>query len=558
MPAIAAVLAILPWIVPSQALAVNILVYGLYATGFNLLFGYTGMLSFGHAAFLGAGAYGTGIALGYLGLGWFSAILVGVGASGVLALAIGALSIRSRGIYFSMVTLALAQLVYYVAFQTSDWTGGENGLRGFGVATLHVGPWGLNFLDPLTKYYVIFVFVVVALWLVSRLLDAPFGAAIEAVRENEGRALACGYDVKALKLVVFVISGLLCGLAGSLDALHLSIVPIDIALLSNIRARRDDGAARRHRHLPRPVRRRRPVPPHRGRRLHLDAALAARRRRRFHRRGAVSAARRVGNADGAPPDGAAMTTILAATAIGKRFGAFTALDGVDVAFASGKLTAVIGPNGAGKSTFFSILSGAVAPTSGRLTFEGAEIAGRPQHRFARMGIARSYQITNLFPQLSAHENVRLAAQAIDAQARRGLWRSRARYPQLAEEADALLAGVGLLARRDRLAASLAHGEQRALEIAVALAAKPRLLLLDEPTAGMSPEETREMMDLIAQLARERTVLLVEHKMKMIMGLADHVVVLHQGRLLAQGTPAEIRSDGTVRRVYLGEGRSGRG
>ncbi len=146
----------------------------------------------------------------------------------MLALLIGALSIRSRGIYFSMVTLALAQLVYYVAFQASDWTGGENGLRGFAIATLHVGPWTLNFLDPWTKYYVIFIFVVAALWLMSRLLDSPFGAAIEAVRENEGRALACGYDVKALKLVAFVISGLLCGLAGSLDALHLSIVPIDL------------------------------------------------------------------------------------------------------------------------------------------------------------------------------------------------------------------------------------------------------------------------------------------------------------------------------------------
>ncbi len=250
-------------------------------------------------------------------------------------------------------------------------------------------------------------------------------------------------------------------------------------------------------------------------------------------------------------------TILAARGIGKRYGAFIALDGIDVDFVRGKLAAVIGPNGAGKSTFFSILSGATAPTSGRLTFAGAELTRTPQHRFGRLGIARSYQITNLFPQLSARENVRVAAQAIRPRARRGLWRSRTRYRQLAEEADALLASVGLSARRDRAAANLAHGEQRALEIAVALAAKPRLLL-DEPTAGMSPEETREMMDLIARLASERTVLLVEHKMKMIMGLADHIVVLHQGRLLAQGTPAEIRADATVRRVYLGEGRPGRG
>jgi branched-chain amino acid transport system ATP-binding protein len=253
-----------------------------------------------------------------------------------------------------------------------------------------------------------------------------------------------------------------------------------------------------------------------------------------------------------------MTPVLVAENIGKRFGGFTALDDVSVSFQAGQLTAIIGPNGAGKSTFLSLLSGAVAPSSGRIRFEDADVAGQPQHRFARMGIARSYQITSLFPQLTAHENVRLACQAIHASARGGLWRSRDTYPDLADETDATLALVGLLARRGRLAASLAHGEQRALEIAVALASRPTLLLLDEPTAGMSPEETKEMMDLIARLATERTVLLVEHKMKMVMGLADRIVVLHQGKLLAAGTPDEIRADTDVRRVYLGEGRSGRG
>ena len=227
VPLVAAMLAVLPWIAPSQALAVNILIYGLYATGFNLLFGYTGLLSLGHAAFLGAGAYGAGIALARFGFGWFGAIAIGVAASGILAALIGALSIRSRGIYFSMVTLSLAQLVYYVAFQAESWTGGENGLRGLTVSRLRIGPLSLNFLDPMTKYYIILGFVAAALWAVSRLLNSPFGATIEAIRENEGRALACGYDVRRMKLMAFTLSGLVCGLAGALDALHLSIVPID-------------------------------------------------------------------------------------------------------------------------------------------------------------------------------------------------------------------------------------------------------------------------------------------------------------------------------------------
>ncbi len=227
MPIVAAVLALLPWVAPSQALSVNILLYGLFATGFNLLFGYTGLLSFGHAAFFGAGAYGAGIALAHYGVGWFGAIFIGVGVAGMLALLIGAVSIRSRGIYFSMVTLALAQLVYYAAFQATDWTGGENGLRGLTVSVLSLGPISLNFLDPTTKYYVLFAFVMFALWLLSRMLNAPFGAAMEAVRENEIRARACGFDVRLIKLIAFVVSGLVCGLAGSLNALHLSIVPID-------------------------------------------------------------------------------------------------------------------------------------------------------------------------------------------------------------------------------------------------------------------------------------------------------------------------------------------
>jgi len=220
-------LAILPWLLPSQALAVNVLIYGLFAVGFNLLFGYTGLLSFGHAALFGAGAYVFGVAVGHFGVPWYGALMLGVAAGGAIALTIGALSIRTRGIYFSMVTLALAQLVYYVALQASSWTGGENGLRGFTIARIDLAGWTLDFLDPVKKYYVLMVFTALALWFVSRILNSPFGAAIEAIRENETRARACGYDVERTKLLAFVLSGLICGLAGAMSALHLSIVPLD-------------------------------------------------------------------------------------------------------------------------------------------------------------------------------------------------------------------------------------------------------------------------------------------------------------------------------------------
>ncbi|MFG1346866.1 branched-chain amino acid ABC transporter permease [Xanthobacter autotrophicus DSM 431] len=222
------VLAVLPFVLPSQALAVNVLIYGLFTVGFNLLFGYTGLLSFGHAAFFGAGAYLTGMAIAYFGLGWFPAMLVGILGASLLAAVIGTLSIRTRGIYFCMVTLALAQLVYYIALQASGWTGGENGLRGFTVAKAElVGGFSVNLLNPLAKYYFIMFFAALALWFVSRVLNSPFGAAIEAVRENETRARACGFDVERTKLLSFILSGALCGLAGTLSALHLSIVPLD-------------------------------------------------------------------------------------------------------------------------------------------------------------------------------------------------------------------------------------------------------------------------------------------------------------------------------------------
>jgi branched-chain amino acid transport system ATP-binding protein len=241
--------------------------------------------------------------------------------------------------------------------------------------------------------------------------------------------------------------------------------------------------------------------------------------------------------------------ILRTERLTRRFGKFTALNDVSVEFERGRLTSIIGPNGAGKSTFFNLLSGSVAPSSGRVVFDGADVTGLRQHRYARVGVAKSFQITNVFPAFSALENVRVALQA--GVARLNFW-SRRNALGLEPRARELLQLVGIAQHAPRPARELAHGQQRALEIAIALAADPKLLLMDEPTAGMSPEETRTMMALIERLAGERTLVLVEHKMKMVMGISDRIVVLHHGELLAAGTPADIRANDEVRRVYLGK------
>ncbi|WP_315833742.1 branched-chain amino acid ABC transporter permease [Bradyrhizobium prioriisuperbiae] len=219
---------VFPLVMPFTALAVNILIYGLYALGFNLLFGYLGLLSFGHAALFGTGAYLCGIAIVHFGLPWYAAIAIGVLGGLVMAALIGSLAIRTRGIYFAMVTMALAQCVYYLFYQAIDWTGGENGLRGINVRAIDIFGLKFDFINPLTRYYVVAAFVIAAFFMLSRILASPFGAVIEAVRENEARARASGYNVTATRLLTFVLSGGFCGLAGALAALHLSIVPIEI------------------------------------------------------------------------------------------------------------------------------------------------------------------------------------------------------------------------------------------------------------------------------------------------------------------------------------------
>lgn len=238
--------------------------------------------------------------------------------------------------------------------------------------------------------------------------------------------------------------------------------------------------------------------------------------------------------------------------LSRAFGRLRAVDSVSLSIRKGDLHSIIGPNGAGKTTFFRLVSGEMAPSSGSIRFNGADITGLPQHKVARLGIAKSYQITNVFPHLSVFENVRVAAQGW----RRSFnfWSRAERLADARARAESVLDRIGLRRKASLPAAHLSHGEQRHLELAIALAAEPALLLLDEPTAGMSPEETDETMELIPRIAQGTTVVIVEHKMKLIMKISDRITVLHQGQILADGAPQEIRANEQVRMTYLGAGR----
>ncbi|MEW6124246.1 MAG: ABC transporter ATP-binding protein [Pseudomonadota bacterium] len=246
-----------------------------------------------------------------------------------------------------------------------------------------------------------------------------------------------------------------------------------------------------------------------------------------------------------------MTALLEVRGLRKAYGALAVTDGVDLDVSPGEIHALIGPNGAGKTTFISLLAGEVRPDAGTIRLGGADITALPVHRRAQAGLARSFQITSVVPSFSARENVALALQGADGPSFRLLPAPRAERHRT-EAADALLARVGLAGRGERPAAVLSHGEKRALELAMALALKPRLLLLDEPMAGTGPEESRAMVDLIAGLKADCAILLVEHDMDAVFRLADRVSVLVSGRVIASGTPEAVRADAAVRTAYLGD------
>ncbi|NTV65015.1 MAG: ABC transporter ATP-binding protein [Oscillochloris sp.] len=251
--------------------------------------------------------------------------------------------------------------------------------------------------------------------------------------------------------------------------------------------------------------------------------------------------------------GALSDTIIQAVGLTRHFGGLRAVDGVDIAVAAGSMHAIIGPNGAGKTTLFNLLSGYLKPTSGRVLLRGRDITRLPLHRIAHLGIGRSFQITNVFPNLTVLENVRLSAQALGHDSLK-IWARTADFHGYEDRARHALALVGLAHRAADVAATLPHGDKRRLELAILLAADSELLLLDEPTAGMATEQVPLLLEVLRDIRRNtgKTILLVEHNMGVVMSLSDTITVMHQGRVLAEGSPHEIAANPAVQQAYLGE------
>jgi branched-chain amino acid transport system ATP-binding protein len=248
-----------------------------------------------------------------------------------------------------------------------------------------------------------------------------------------------------------------------------------------------------------------------------------------------------------------VSVILEAQNLRREFGALVAVDDVNVQIEEGSLHSIIGPNGAGKTTFFNLVSGTLKPTAGRVFYKSEDITGLPVHRTIHRGIGRSFQITNIFPFLTVHENIRLACQALGKDSFR-LLRSHRKFRRYLDRTDEVLTQVGLSDKALQVAATLPHGDQRKLELGMILAPDPEVLMLDEPTAGMAAEQVPELMNLVQSIqeAGDKTVVLVEHNMNVVMSVSDRITVMHQGALLAEGSPAEISSDERVQTAYLGE------
>ena len=594
----AACLVAVPFVLPYLGAAPNtvnrILVWGLFGIGFDILFGYTGLLSFGQSAFYGTGGMVAAYLLTRAGFPHVvTAIVIGMVAAAAVGYLVGLVALRRTGIYFAMITVAIAEVFYFVEFNPlSEWTGGENGLPGVPTPRFDLGFVKLDFSTGWSLYPFLAFCYFLGIVLALRIVRSPFGAVLRAIRDNPLRAAAVGHNVHGYKLAAFVIAAAYAGFAGGLLGVLQAFMPPDafmfetsgqlvmqtaiggrgtlfgplvgagvwlflqdflqgtlglgaswklvlgivfVLLVAFLR----QGIIGGLRDLVRWFRHRSAAPAPEAAAQEAAPIAAA------DRHVAPLPAHAVAHAAGGEP-------ILRASGLTKRYGGLLANSEIDFAVMQGEIRGIIGPNGAGKSTFFKMLTCEVPPTSGSIVFQGSDITGRSVTDVCQLGLTKSYQVNQLFSRLTVRENVTIAALAqIRGKFRLDMLRSLLNVKGLDEQVDRTLALVGLAARRDVPVAQLAYGEKRRLEIALALASSPALLLLDEPLAGMSPRERVETVGLLKSIARGRTMIIIDHDMDSLFELAGRITVLQEGRVLVEGTPEEIKSDAKVQEAYLG-------
>src|SRR5690348_15583748 len=587
-------LLVFPWafnlIGGTADMADRILIWGLFGLGFDILFGFTGLLSFGQAAFFGTGGFTTAYLLiaGYAGNALL-ALAIGTLVASVLGAIVGALSLRRSGIYFAMLTLAFGEMFYFLDISPlRQWTGGENGLSGVPATRLGIGNWYTEIHTPDRMYWFIALVFFLGFVLARRIVNSSFGAVLVSIRENEERARTLGHGVQNYKLAAFVIAAAYGGLAGGLFGLFQGYMPPDgfyLETSGQLVVQTIMGGAGTL------------IGPLVGAAvwIYLQTALQLipilgvvwkmvlgiifvlivtlfRRgicggivllwQRMFAQREipqptivhAGDSAPERAAVQSAPRSRAPLTgkVILETKDLTKRYGGLTAVNNVSFAVTEGEIRALIGPNGAGKTTFFNMLSGTIPVTEGEIYFAGDRITRLGSTHVCQRGLAKSFQINQLFPNLSVRGNIRIPVLARQyGKFHPSMLRNVEDDAGVTDAVEEAIAAVQLGRRADAPASDLAYGEKRRLEIGLALATKPRVLLLDEPTAGMSPSERAETVQLLRRIAAGITIVIVEHDMDVVFGLADRVTVFFNGRKIAEGSPEAIQANADVRAAYLG-------
>jgi branched-chain amino acid transport system permease protein len=582
-----------PFVMPLFDAAPNtvnrILVWGLFGIGFDILFGYTGLLSFGQSALYGTGGFVAAYLLTQAGFPHvMTALVIGMIAAAAVGYLVGLVALRRTGIYFAMITIAIAEVFFFVEFNPlSEWTGGENGLPGVPTPSLNLGSVHLHFSTGWSLYpflaFCYFLGIVVAL----RIVRSPVGAVLRAIRENPMRAAAVGHNIHAYKLTAFVIAAAYAGLAGGLLGVMQGFMPPDAFMFDTSGQLIMQTAIGGRGTLFGPLL-------GAGVWLFLQDFLQATLGLGaawklvlglvfvllvcFLRQGIIGGIKdlfgflRRKEATPAAPESATPVRrgvaapetarqraqerysgpILQATGLTKHYGGVVANEAIDFSVSTGELRGIIGPNGAGKSTFFKMLTCEVPPTSGKVVFQGRDITGMNVTDVCQLGLTKSYQVNQLFNRLTVRENILIAALAeLRGKFKLDLFGSLARIRGLDEQVQGTLELVNLANRRDTPVSQLAYGEKRRLEVGLALAASPTLLLLDEPLAGMSPQERAETVKLLKSIRRGRTMIVIDHDMDALFELAERITVLQEGRVLVEGTPEEIKSNAKVQEAYLG-------